>query len=68
MSALGTFFLAMIMFPEVQRKAQEHLDRVVGTDRLPDFSDESSLPYITAMMKEVLRLAYVHAWSFKVLT
>lgn len=54
-SALGSFFLAMILYPEAQRKAQEELDRVVGRDRLPEFSDEESLPYITAMMKEVLR-------------
>ncbi|THH13120.1 hypothetical protein EW146_g7061 [Bondarzewia mesenterica] len=54
-SVLGTFFLAMTMFPEIQRKAQEELDRVVGRDRLPDFSDEPSLPYVSAVMKEVLR-------------
>lgn len=45
----------MILFPEVQQKAQEELDRVVGTDRLPSFADRSSLPYIDAVVKEVLR-------------
>ena len=52
---MATFFLAMTMYPEIQRKAQEELDSVVGTDRLPDFSDEPSLPYTSAVMKEVLR-------------
>ena len=45
----------MLIYPDIQRKAQAEVDRVVGRDRLPDFSDESSLPYVTALVKEVLR-------------
>ena len=52
---LGAFFLAMACYPEVQRKAQKELDAVVGTKRLPDFSDEPSLPYVAATVKELLR-------------
>ncbi|RPD63476.1 cytochrome P450 [Lentinus tigrinus ALCF2SS1-6] len=54
-SALGSFFLAMLLYPEIQRKAQAEVDRVIGRDRLPDFSDEPSIPYVTALVKEVLR-------------
>ncbi|EMD42005.1 hypothetical protein CERSUDRAFT_110546 [Gelatoporia subvermispora B] len=54
-SALGSFFLAMVLDPEIQVKAQKELDRVVGMDRLPDFSDYDSLPYIAAIAKESLR-------------
>ncbi|KAA1466861.1 CyP450 monooxygenase [Dentipellis sp. KUC8613] len=54
-SALGTFFLAMCLFPEAQRKAQAEIDAVIGTDRLPEFGDEASLPYVDALVKEVLR-------------
>lgn len=54
-SALGSFFLAMLLYPEIQSKAQAEVDRVIGKDRLPDFSDEPSLPYVTALVKEVLR-------------
>lgn len=32
---LSTFLLAMILHPEVQKKAQEEIDRVVGSERLP---------------------------------
>ena len=49
------FFLAMAMHPEVQKKAQEELERVVGHDRLPVFEDRPHLPYIAAIVKEVLR-------------
>ena len=49
------FFLAMILNPKVMKKAQEELDRVVGKGELPDFSHKDSLPYIDALVKEVLR-------------
>ena len=45
----------MTQYPEVQRKAQLELDTVVGRDRLPEFSDLDSLPYIRAIVKELLR-------------
>jgi len=46
----------MLHYPEVQRKAQAELDRVLNHgERLPDYEDQSDLPYITAVMKEVLR-------------
>ncbi|KAI0669936.1 cytochrome P450 [Trametes maxima] len=54
-STLQTFFLAMALYPDVQRKAQAELDAVVGPYRLPEFSDQKSLPYIHAIVKECLR-------------
>ena len=52
---MQTFLLAMALYPEVQKKAQAELDAVVGRNRLPDFDDRDSLPYITAITKECLR-------------
>ncbi|KAK7044445.1 cytochrome p450 [Favolaschia claudopus] len=52
-SALGTFILAMTMYPEVQKKARAAIEEAVGRDRLPDFED--SIPYIDALVHEVLR-------------
>ncbi|KAL5501294.1 hypothetical protein ACEPAH_8554 [Sanghuangporus vaninii] len=54
-STMACFFLAMSLFPEVQRKAQEEIDRVIGSDRLPTFEDRENLPYIDAVVKEALR-------------
>ncbi|KAJ6580679.1 cytochrome P450 [Mycena capillaripes] len=54
-SALGTFILAMLANPEAQRKAQMEIDSVVGAGQLPDFADEAALPYVSAVVKEVLR-------------
>ena len=52
---MHAFILAMALYPEVQKKAQAELDAVVGTSRLPTFSDRDSLPYISALAKEVIR-------------
>lgn len=60
-STVITFILAMCLFPEVQRKAQEEIDRVIGRDRYPDWSDEESLPYVTAIVNETLRWRPVFA-------
>jgi cytochrome P450 len=45
----------MTLYPEVQRKAQAELDRVIGTDRLPCLADRVNLPYTDALVKEVFR-------------
>ena len=45
----------MALYPEVQKKAQAEIDTVVGPNRLPDFQDRPSLPYINAIVKELMR-------------
>lgn len=49
------FFIAMSLFPEVQRAAQAELDEVIGPDRLPELTDREALPYVNAVVKELLR-------------
>ncbi|KAM5383723.1 hypothetical protein ACJZ2D_001712 [Fusarium nematophilum] len=43
------------IYPNVVTAAQEELDRVVGSERMPTYADEDNLPYIRAMVKETLR-------------
>jgi cytochrome P450 len=45
----------MTLFPDVQSKAQEEIDRVIGNDRLPGFADRENLPYVNALQREVFR-------------
>jgi len=45
----------MTLYPDIQRKAQEELDRVVGSDRFPTFSDRKNLPYVDALVREAIR-------------
>ncbi|VDC01482.1 unnamed protein product [Peniophora sp. CBMAI 1063] len=47
--------LAMLVSPESQQRAQRELDSIVGRSRVPTFADIPQLPYICAMVKEVLR-------------
>ncbi|KIJ23887.1 hypothetical protein M422DRAFT_195388, partial [Sphaerobolus stellatus SS14] len=54
-STIMAFILAIALNPEVMRKAQQELDKVVGPNRLPEFADLPALPYIDAILKETLR-------------
>jgi cytochrome P450 len=55
-SILHTFILAMILYPEVQAKGQAEIDSVIGaTSRLPEFDDRPLLPYVDAILRELLR-------------
>jgi cytochrome P450 len=45
----------MAVNPGVQEKAQREIDRVVGRNRLPNFSDRPTMPYVEAIYREVLR-------------
>ncbi|KAJ3506015.1 hypothetical protein NMY22_g17383 [Coprinellus aureogranulatus] len=53
--SLTALFLALAMNPEAQRKAQAEIDSVVGLGRLPSLDDRESLPYVSAVVKEVER-------------
>ncbi|KAK2041935.1 cytochrome P450 [Colletotrichum somersetense] len=55
---INVFIMAMATRPEAQLRAREEIDRVCTDDeslRLPRMSDLSSMPYVAAMIKEVLR-------------
>ncbi|KAH7922164.1 cytochrome P450 [Leucogyrophana mollusca] len=54
-STLYVFLLAMVLYPEVQERAHAEISAIVGDDRLPDFDDRSSLPYVEAICRETLR-------------
>jgi hypothetical protein len=53
--AIISFFLAMLVYPDVQVQAQAEVDRVLGKDRLPELDDRKNLPYIEGVMNECLR-------------
>jgi cytochrome P450 len=48
----------MVLNPSVQKKAQAEIDaQAYSTDHLPSFEQRTSFPYVTAVVKEVLRWA-----------
>lgn len=54
-ATLGTFFALMALHPNVIKRAQEEIDRVTEGERLPTFDDWGKLPYVNAIISEVLR-------------
>ncbi len=48
----------MLHYPDVQRRAQDELDRVVGgRGQLPSLAHKTELNYINAVVNEILRHA-----------
>ena len=45
----------MTLHPDAQKRAQQEIDDVIGTDRLPVSADGERLPYCEAVLKEVFR-------------
>ncbi|KAJ7257797.1 cytochrome P450 [Mycena rebaudengoi] len=52
---IQSLILALIAYPEAQKKAQEEVDRVVGEHRMPTLDDLERMPYIRAIILEVHR-------------
>ena len=49
----------MVNFPDIQRKVQDELDKIVGPNRLPSLADKPQLPYLEATLSEVQRCSNV---------
>ena len=54
-SSIMSLFLALLLYPEVQKKAQDEIDAVTGRERFPTFEDRPTLPFVDALCREVLR-------------
>ncbi len=54
-TSLHWWLLAMLVYPTIQARARAELDEVVGRARPPTSADVPFLPYIRAMVKEILR-------------
>jgi cytochrome P450 len=54
-SALTSFVLAMVLYPDAQKKAQAEIDDAIGNERFPLLDDRDRMPYVEALYKEVLR-------------
>jgi cytochrome P450 len=45
----------MMLFPDVQRRAQAEMDELFGKPTLPSAADQTRLPYVNAIVKEAIR-------------
>jgi len=58
-SIITSFFLAMTMFPDICKKAQEEISQTLGEGVLPTVDDCSRLLYLDAVIKETIRWSVV---------
>ena len=54
-STLQIFILTMLLYPEIQEKANAEIVRTIGCDRIPEFHEVDAIPYVHAVVKELLR-------------
>ncbi|EKM52333.1 uncharacterized protein PHACADRAFT_164255 [Phanerochaete carnosa HHB-10118-sp] len=52
---LAVFMIAMAVNRDKQIRAQEEIDSVIGAERLPNIPDRGRLPYVDALIQEVMR-------------
>jgi cytochrome P450 len=57
LALLHNYILAILLHPRVQKRAQEELDKHLEIEQrdVPEYGDADKLPYIAAVIKEVLR-------------
>ncbi|XP_046679471.1 probable cytochrome P450 304a1 isoform X1 [Homalodisca vitripennis] len=54
-ATMGFVVEFLLQYPEVQAKAQQEVDNVVGRSRLPNLDDRKNMPYTEAVLREVMR-------------
>nr|WBY51147.1 cytochrome P-450 [Holotrichia parallela] len=54
--SFGFAFTYLLLNPDVQKKAQEEIDAVVGRARLPTLHDRPRMPYMEGVVYEAIRM------------
>ncbi|KAF9262030.1 cytochrome P450 [Marasmius fiardii PR-910] len=54
-ATLMTFLLAMVLHPDIQKRAYDEIISAIGHDRLPDLSDREKLPFVDCILRETFR-------------
>uniref|UniRef100_A0A0W0FXJ5 Cytochrome p450 n=1 Tax=Moniliophthora roreri TaxID=221103 RepID=A0A0W0FXJ5_MONRR len=57
-SPVESFILAMVQNPEIMKPRQAAVDKIIGDERLPEFTDRRSIPCVDAILKETMVNAF----------
>lgn len=55
MATIAALIMALSLTPDVQRRAWDELDTIVGRNRMPTSEDREAMPYIEAICQEIVR-------------
>ncbi|XP_053972850.1 methyl farnesoate epoxidase-like isoform X2 [Hylaeus volcanicus] len=58
-NSLGFVIAFLVVHQDVQNKVHNEIDEVIGKDICPSLNDRNRLPYLNAVLTEVLRLANI---------
>lgn len=53
---LLSLVLILSVYPEYQERARHEIESIVGTTRLPELEDFKHMPFVDALIKEVIRI------------
>jgi cytochrome P450 len=56
----------MTLHPEAQAEAHAEIDAILGPNRLPTLADQDDLPYVRALISEIMRFGLVVAQAPRV--
>ncbi|KAM5236361.1 cytochrome P450 2A13-like [Ctenodactylus gundi] len=57
-------FMMLMKHPDVEAKVHEEIDSVIGRTRQPHFEDRVKMPYVEAVIHEILRCANLNSTGF----
>ena len=58
-TTMAWFLAYMAQYPSVQEKLQAEIDEIVGDSRLPSLADRPVMPYMDAVLHELLRVSSI---------
>lgn len=63
-STINHSMFLMALYPDVQVKVQDEIDRIIGKENYPTMDDSNEMPYTMAVINEIYRYHSMSAFGF----